>query len=325
MKKLLGALFVGLFVFSVLSLFSIGMSHYYFQTGVASYHNSQDPDNWSDYNKNIIKAISCFEYALAFNRLGIFDKYYGYDIYYYLTLSYWHSNNTAKAGEYIDRLLDGDNVILDKERKNELEFLRIRSGIVVNGVFEDGTSAIVNQNLVKVNDSVNGVSIYKITPEYLVFKYNGMSFTDSVDRVNPLVMQGISEVRRELDQKINQSTDYFEKEKDLEQVLTRSQTLISDYALDKPDFVYLNKAIVEIKLRLAHVQKEIARINKQKTVFAGMSDSDVIKIIGHADQINTIYGDIEQQKWIYDDATLVFENTDKGLILKEYLKNYSEN
>lgn len=324
MKKILSAVFVAFFVFCVLSLFSIGMSHYYFQRGLVSYHDSQDIAKWSDFNTNLAKAISCFEYAVAFNRLGVFDRYYMYDIYYYLTLSYWESSNIEKTREYISELLSQANGVVDDKRRRELENLKVRCSIVVNGVIDDGWRAIVNQNFVKENDTIEDVIVSKINDEYVEFRYRDYTFTDSVDRVNPLVKQGIVETISLIKQASEHKDAYYMKRKTLQQALVRAQLVIDEYALNRPDLDYLTNTIKDIKQKIDFVERVISNAETSKEVFVGMTADEVLKILGPANEVNTIYGEQEKQKWSYGNMTLYFDETSQGLILEEFAKESLE-
>lgn len=321
MKKVIGAIFVALLVFSVLSLFSIGMSHYYFQTGLSSYYDVQDRDKWDNYSVNVAKSISCFEYALAFNRLGIFDKYYMYDIYYYLALSYWSIAENTKANQYLQQLLEVDLDTLDEKRRNELELLKIRTGISVNGIIDNGWRAIVNQNLVKEGDMINGVVIKNITPEYIEFQHKDFLFTDSVDRSNPLVIRGLMEVRQLIAKASVVGNSLALQKEVFESALQRTETILAEYALDKEDYIYLLNRRTEINRRLLDIEDALRLAHRNKDVNIGMTMDEVVSILGEADNVNVIIDESDNQKWEYPDRTLYFVSTVEGWILdSEILK-----
>lgn len=315
MKNNFLAVILGLIVFIVMTISSLGMSKYHFHNGITALNSVKDADKVANFSINSGKAVAHFEYALAFDMFGLNGKDFAVKTSKYLGESYLFLGENIKAKNSFEKalaILAPDEVIHEID---DLKFWLIKSTIRVNGIVDDGWRAIVNQNIVSVGDEIGQVKIVEVTSEYVGFTYQGKYFTDSVDKYNSLVMRGLADSKQFL-RKASKAEDIGIAAASAISAVKIAKEVIEDYAVDKPQLIALNAIVEKGEDLESRIRQRISKAKRNRELLVGMNGADIIEVFGEPKNVNSLYNMDANERWEYVDRELFFrvEGMDKHLV-----------
>jgi hypothetical protein len=302
-KLLIAAIIAG--VFLGLTLSAIPFKNYYFEKGLEEFNQGENAVNEGVFKNSLTEAIRSFEISFLFNKFSLFDHTYLSETQYKMGMSHLYLRQHKLAHAYFKAAKRNFSLKDDYIDKQELDSKIIQSLVRVEGTLGQGR-ALVNQNIVRAGDLVGDVKVVEVTEHYVVFEKGQETFSDSIDKYNPLAKKARRKCWRYFDaareaDNLRFMRDYYWLGK------KQSEVFLQTFSMDWEQTEEVKEAVAEADRQIADIDREIAQAINQGVVVAGMTGQQAEKILGPPLETNRMVGKEADERWIYEDTILYFK------------------
>jgi len=301
----------------ILALLPIPLKLFFLSEGMSDFTRANTSSNEAVFKKRLKDSFKHFELARLCNTFSFFSRAGESEIAYRLGLVLLYQRNNEQARPYFEEaksLLKGKDTFASAE---DIELNLLQCQIKLDG-FVDGNQAMVNQHLVKEGDVINGITVLRITKNYILFKGGDFVFSDSLDKYTPSTKK-LGQACQGLLSSAEKDTMGFAR------VYYRlakrcAKDLLCCVTMDVEQADAMKKIIVESDRKVAQIDTAIAGAKKSRTVIVGMDKKDAEDILGKPLEKKKLFEMAYNEQWLYGDSTLYFKDDAKygiaGIVAK---------
>lgn len=275
---------------------------YYLAEGRRSLIQAQETFSEDVYKNCLEKAAFNIKKAVFYGNYAIIGGEKLTEAYYSLGLINLYQRNNSKATVYFQKVKERAGK--SKGFKDTIDSKIIQSSVRVEGIAGSGV-ALVNQSFVKAGDSINGVNVVEVTDTYAAFKAGNFSFSDSINKFNPLAKKERLECRNIFGKAQKAANPGFASGYySLAEAFAKAA--LKSFAMDAAQTAELKAIIENSKNSINSIKNKFKEAVEKKELTAGLSKNDVREILGEPE--NIIKDDPQGEIWEYSGKKAYFNN-----------------